>query len=204
MEAQRLAVQAFLNMTGMVLVNEFGEVGSAADNHRIALQEALAACVQENAVLVTAKIDRLSRSMVFLATLIESGVPFRVVDIPPENEFMMYVMGAFGEYERKLNSARTTAALKVAKDKGVELGKHGRQVLAEQNRNAADLFALSMAPVIEKIQQDHDTLSIRALAKELNKRRKRSFRKQKWHPNTVQRLLKRIEELTGKKFNHHQ
>jgi hypothetical protein len=43
---------------------------------------ALAACKKQKAKLVIAKLDRLSRNLAFIATLMDSGVEFVAVDNP--------------------------------------------------------------------------------------------------------------------------
>jgi hypothetical protein len=57
------------------------ESGKRAD--RPELEKALAACKKQKAKLVIAKLDRLSRNLAFIATLMESGVEFVAVDNPP-------------------------------------------------------------------------------------------------------------------------
>jgi hypothetical protein len=50
------------------------------------LDEALAACKKQKAKLVIAKLDRLSRNLAFIATLMESGVEFVAVGNPHANK----------------------------------------------------------------------------------------------------------------------
>ena len=71
LEAQREAVLTFLNGSKWTLVAEFVEVESGKGNDRPQLAAALAACKNQRAKLVIAKLDRLSRSLAFIATLME-------------------------------------------------------------------------------------------------------------------------------------
>src|SRR3977135_1228306 len=86
LEAQREAVLAYLNGGRWALVQEFVEVESGKRNDRPQLTAALAACKKHKTKLVIAKLDRLSRNLAFIATLMESGVEFIAVDNPHETK----------------------------------------------------------------------------------------------------------------------
>ena len=79
--AQQAAVAGFIN-GGTELVAEFTEIESGKRDERPALAKALEACRRHKARLVIAKLDRLSRNLAFIATLMESGVEFVAVDNP--------------------------------------------------------------------------------------------------------------------------
>ena len=83
-------------------------------------------------VLVVSKLDRLSRSLLDFATLMDrarrEGWELVVLDLAidttvPSGQLMANVMAAFAEYERQLIGARTSAALQQLKAKGVRLGR---------------------------------------------------------------------------------
>ena len=78
--------------------------------------KALAACKKQKAKLVIAKLDRLSRNLAFIATLMDSGVEFVAVDNPHANKLTIHILGAVAQHEREIISARTSAALKAAKE----------------------------------------------------------------------------------------
>src|SRR5438552_16543929 len=82
LEAQREAVLNYLNGGNWQLVGEFTEVESGKDSDRPQLAAALAACRKHKAKLVIAKLDRLSRNLAFIATLMESGTEFIAGDNP--------------------------------------------------------------------------------------------------------------------------
>ena len=75
LEAQRKTVADYLNGGKWTLAAEFVEIesGKRSDN-RPQLAAALAACKKQRAKLVVAKLDRLSRNMAFIATMMDSGV----------------------------------------------------------------------------------------------------------------------------------
>lgn len=75
------------------------------------------------AELLVAKLDRLSRDVAFIAALIkDKKVRLRVAQMPNADPFQLHLYAALAEQERKFISERTKAALKAAKDRGVQLG----------------------------------------------------------------------------------
>jgi DNA invertase Pin-like site-specific DNA recombinase len=72
LEAQWEAVMSYLNGGSWTLVAEFVEIESGKHNDRPQLAAALASCKKHRAKLVIAKLDRLSRNLAFIATLMET------------------------------------------------------------------------------------------------------------------------------------
>jgi DNA invertase Pin-like site-specific DNA recombinase len=71
---------------------------------------------------VIAKLDRLSRNLAFIATLMESDVEFLAVDNPHATRLTLHILAAVVEHEREMISERTKAALEAARARGVRLG----------------------------------------------------------------------------------
>ena len=193
LEAQQKSVADFANANGYQLIEEFIEINSGKRKTRFGLQAALAECKRQQAVLLIAKLDRLSRRVSFVSMLMESKIKFKVVDNPLADAFTLHIIAAFAEKEGKDIGARTSAALAVRKAQGMELGVYGRYVLSWINKVKAERFALNMKPVIEQIQS-RGIVTIRAIAKELNKLKIPTYYRSGhiWHHNTVHNLLKRI------------
>src|SRR6516162_418624 len=122
LEAQRKAVRDYLDGGNWQLVQEFVEVESGRHSERPQLAAALAACKKHKARLVIAKLDRLSRNLAFIATLMESGVEFIAADMPFANKLTIHILAAVAEHEREAISERTKAALAAAKARGTRLG----------------------------------------------------------------------------------
>ena len=101
---------------------EFRDVESGRKADRSGLLAALAACRTRRATLLIAKLDRLARSVAFIANLMESGVNFTVADMPDVNRLTIHVLAAVAEHEREMISQRTRAALAAAKARGTRLG----------------------------------------------------------------------------------
>jgi DNA invertase Pin-like site-specific DNA recombinase len=91
LDAQREAVQQRLNGGPWKLVGEFTEIESGRRAKRPQLEAALAACRKHKAKLVVAKLDRLTRNVRFMLTLLASGVEVLSCDLPD-------VTGAMGRF----------------------------------------------------------------------------------------------------------
>ena len=196
LDAQRKSVRMFAKSNKIKILNEYTEVesGKAVTNRPI-LKQAIFECQAKNATLLIATLDRLGRNVAFIATLMESKVRFKAVDFPYADEFMLHILAAFAQLERKMISQRTKAALQAAKRRGVKLGTYAT-TLAETRRKEYVLFAKKMKPTIEKLT-DAGFSTIRELADELNRRKLKTVtgKEAKWHVSTVHKLIKQIELL---------
>src|SRR6478752_10484009 len=134
LEAQRASVINYLNGGTWELVGEFVEVESGKHSDRPRLAEALQVCRKHRAKLVIAKLDRLSRNLAFIATLMESGIEFVAVDNPHANKLTVHILAAVAQHEREMISERTKAALAAAKARGKRIGNPR---LSEARRHAA-------------------------------------------------------------------
>jgi DNA invertase Pin-like site-specific DNA recombinase len=77
---------------------------------------------ETESTLVIAKLDRLSRNLLFITALMESGVDFVACDMPTANKFTIHIFAALAEQEAYMISQRTKAALAELKKKGKKLG----------------------------------------------------------------------------------
>ena len=175
LEAQRHAVEGYLNGGDWQIVGEFTEIETGKRADRPALAKALAMCRLQGARLVIAKLDRLSRNAHFLLGLKESGVDFVAADMPNANRLTVGIMAMVAEDEAQRISQRTKDALAAAKRRGVKLGgdrgvipnvrSHKASAEALHTRTAAR--AADLAPIIKELQATGKT-SLRAIAEGLN------------------------------------
>ena len=121
LEAQKTMVGNFLKADD-ILIDEFEEIESGKKNDRPQLLKAIEQCKKENAILVIAKLDRLSRNASFIFTLRDSNVDFVCTDIPEANSVTIGIMAVLAQDERERTSQRTILALAELKKKGVKLG----------------------------------------------------------------------------------
>jgi DNA invertase Pin-like site-specific DNA recombinase len=143
LEGQQIPVRRFL-ANAEPPIAEFTEVESGRKNHRPKLLEALRWCRVYSATLVIANLDRLSRNVALISSLMESRVEFVVADFPEANRFTLHILAAVAEYETKLISDRLKAAFAAAKSRGVKLGE---QLKGSRTRRPEDLAAARAAQI---------------------------------------------------------
>jgi DNA invertase Pin-like site-specific DNA recombinase len=194
LEAQRSAVLAYVNGGSWTRFAEFTEVESGKHADRPQLAAALAACKKHKAKLVIAKLDRLSRNLAFIATLMDSGVEFVAVDNPHANKLTVHILAAVAQHEREMISQRTRDALQAAKARGKRLGNpnlaSARQRALEANSAAADRFSGNVRPIIEQIQKS-GVSSLRGVARALTARGIKTARGGEWTARMVINVLER-------------
>jgi DNA invertase Pin-like site-specific DNA recombinase len=152
LEAQRKAVEDFLNGGNWQLVKEFVEVESGKRADRPQLEKAFQLCRLIGAKLVIAKLDRLSRDAHFLLGLEKAGVEFVAADMPQANRLTIGIMAVMAQHEREMISTRTKAALQAAKRRGVKLGGDRGYVITAKAR------AAGRPCVAQKRRLGHQTL----------------------------------------------
>ena len=197
LDAQRAAVNIYLNGGVTELVGEFTEVetgkGANALDKRPQLRAALDACKKQGATLIIAKLDRLARNVHFVSGLMETGVEFVAADMPQANKVMIQMHAVMSEWERDQISARTKAALAIAKARGVILGKSGASNLRpniEVRQDAANAFADKFRGTFEGLKERG--FSQRDIALELNKMGVRTAKGGEWNQTQVQRVMIRL------------
>lgn len=206
LDAQRQAVQDYLNGGRWSLIGEYVEVESGKRNDRPELDKALAACRIHGATLVVAKLDRLSRNAAFLLKLRDERVDFVAVDLPEANRMTVGIMAVIAEHEREMISARTKAALAAAKRRGVRLGnpahldrrarRKGTGASAKVRAALAAQRAADLTPIVDELRSTGAT-SLRELARGLNDRGIPTARGKQWTAAQVQRLLARIQRIAA-------
>lgn len=199
LESQRSAVASFLNGGNWELLTEYVEVESGKKTDRPQLLKALEHCRLTGAILVIAKLDRLSRDAHFLLGLQKAQVRFVCADMPQANELTVGIMALVAEEERKAISKRTKEALAAAKARGVKLGcpngaKHLREYGNVAGVNAVKIKASERAESLRQLiqeVQDQGFSSANGIAQELNRRRIATPRRRQWYPASVLRLIAR-------------
>jgi DNA invertase Pin-like site-specific DNA recombinase len=204
LEAQREAVDMYLNGGDWRVIREFVEVESGRNSDRPALAKALRAARLHRCPLVVANVSRLTRSLSFLSRLLEAGVDVRFADLPsiegPTGRFMLQQMAAVAELEAGLISSRTKAALKAAKARGTVLGGFrgcavddaARRSSMAARKAKADARAADLAPVIDELKAAGIT-SLKGIAKALTERGISAARGgEAWTATQVSRVLARL------------
>ena len=201
LEAQRKAVEDYLNGGDWNILEELVEIESGKNSKRPKLLEAIELCKASSAKLVVANISRLARDAAFLLNLKDAGIDFIAADMPEANRLTIGIMALVAEQERDAISKRTKAALAAAKARGQQLGAYrngvfvGRRGTAQDAERAREArTALFQArttqklPMLKRIDPD-GTRSTRAIASELNRMSVTTVSgKGSWSSNSVRRL----------------
>lgn len=200
LEAQQASIRSFVATQGWMLVAEFSDIASGKDDRRPGFQAALARCRQLDAVLVAARLDRITRRAHTLSQLLEDGVSIRAVDMPGADELMLRIYAAMAQKERELISERTRAALAAAKARGKALGGDrgyrpaagpDARAATDARREAADRVAHRLGLELERLRAE-GVAGHAALARALNARRVPTPRAGgAWTHTTVARVLGR-------------
>ncbi|EEE43043.1 recombinase family protein [Roseibium alexandrii] len=206
LEAQRAAVNAFLQGKQARVIEEFVEVESGSNSERDELDAALKACRLHKAVLVIAKLDRLSRDAAFLLNLQKANVKFVAADMPEANEMIVGIMAVVAQAERKMISDRTKAALAAAKERGVKLGgfrghkadNAAREKARSVKRAKAKAFAIDVHPAIIEAEQA-GYRSLRQIAEALNAKEIPTPRGGKWSSVQVKRVKDALNNIVADK-----
>jgi DNA invertase Pin-like site-specific DNA recombinase len=191
LRAQRDAITAEVRRRGWQLVEVIEDSGYSAKNlKRPGVTKALS-MLRDGEVdgLVCSKLDRLSRSIVDFAGLLErsqrEGWVLRALDIDidtttPSGEAMASIMSVFSQLERRLIGERTKAALAIKKSQGVRLGRP-RSLRPEVRARILELRSqgLSFAAIAQRLNDDGTPTATG---------------KAKWWPNTVAGIINSVDD----------
>lgn len=202
-DGQRSAIQAYAAQIGAEIVREYREIESGKRTDRPELAHAVAHAEKTGAALVAAKIDRFGRRVRDLLRLRDARCPVIPVDMPNADAFMFTILAAVAEREGQAISERTRVALQAARARGTVLGgarEGGHRVNDDdrarsiQTRQAqADDRARSIADDVAELRTEGRT-SLRQIADGLNARGIETPRGGSWQPNSVRRLLHRLDD----------
>ncbi len=189
LDAQRQRILEEAERRGWEVTWFVDEGFGGAVRDRPALQEALDGLGEGVfETLVAAKLDRLSRSVVHLGSLLEQAeaegwdvalLDFDVDTSKPTGRLVAHVLAAVAEFERQRIRERTREALAQVKARGVRLGRP-RQ--------------LSDETVGRIVSQRGDGWTLKAIADALNDEEVATAQGgRSWWPSTVRAVLKSAE-----------
>ncbi|MEO3475997.1 recombinase family protein [Roseomonas sp. CAU 1739] len=200
LEAQQASIRSFVAAQGWTLVAEYSDIASGKDDRRPGFQAALTRCRQLGAVLVAARLDRITRRAHTLSQLLEDGVSIRAADMPNADDLMLRIYAAMAQKERELISERTRAALAAAKARGQALGGNrgyrpavgpNASAAAAARQASADLTAHRLHLELERLQEG-GLVGYAELARALTANGVATPRRATvWTHTTVSRLLSR-------------
>lgn len=196
LDAQERDIRIFLDTYSeepWEVIGEFVEVQSGADDSRPALEKAITLAKKEGAILLVAKLDRLSRDVHFITGLMkDKRLKFKVAVMPYADKLQLQIYAVLAEQERDFISQRTKAALAEAKARGTKLGglrdktmKRNAVLKAKAEERARKLESIVM-PMRER------GASLREIAAGLNDAGIKTARGGEWQAQQVKRLLDRL------------
>lgn len=199
LDAQQRDIQIFLDSYSEVpweVIARFQDVESGTRSDRPEIAKAIALAKSEGATLLVAKLDRLSRSVAFIAALLEDKqLNFRVASMPYADKFQLHIYAALAEQERDFISKRTKAALTEAKARGVKLGgyREGHKAHHKAISAAADKAAERVGQTI--LSRRSAGATYQSIADELNALGVETSRGGQWYATTVRNYAQRLERL---------
>ena len=134
LEAQESAIKAEVERRSWTLVDTYTDIASGKSlRRRDQLGAALRALANKQAdTLIVAKLDRLSRSVLDFAGIMETaaneGWSVNVLDLgvdttTPNGELVANIMISMAQWERRIIGERTKSALKAVKARGTQVGR---------------------------------------------------------------------------------
>lgn len=139
LEAQKTAVEQFLyRNSNSTLLAEYSEQESGKNDNREELHKAIDFCKRNNAKLLIARLDRISRNISFIFSLRDSNIDFVACDVPEFNTLTLGIFATIAQNEREVISMRTRNALQELKNKGVKLGAPNAHFTAEMRARASE------------------------------------------------------------------
>lgn len=203
LEAQLKACNDFCQREGLTPLLHLEEVasGGLGLDGRPVLAKAFDLAAKRKAYVLVSKLDRLSREVVLIASLMARGVKFITVEDGLEAEpFLLHMKAVVSEHERKMIGKRTRDALAAKKARGEALGGAcHKDPLATRSKAVAASKAVVQAKATAWANQVAPTvlalyragLSMAQVADRLNAMKTPTSGGGVWHASTVCRVLKR-------------
>ena len=192
-EAQEAVIRAEVERRGWELVDLRSDVASGKSLRR---RDALGMSMRDLAaghadVLVVAKLDRLSRSVMDFAAIMETakseGWSIRVIDMDVDmttsmGELVANIMISLAQWERRVIGERTKAALVAVRARGTHVGR----------KSGVDEETLRLIRVLRE-----SGMSWRRVADSLEHEGVPTGQGGRWHAATVRRLHERATEAAA-------
>lgn len=184
LEAQEAAIRAEAERRGWTLTETYTDVASGKTlRRRDQLGAALRALAAKDAdTLIVAKLDRLSRSVLDFAGIMETaaaeGWTVAVLDLgvdttTPNGELVANIMISMAQWERRIIGERTKSALKAVKARGTHVGR----------KSGVDPETVRLISILRE-----DGKSWQHIADALTRNGVETGQGGKWHASTVRKI----------------
>ena len=199
LDAQKRDVELYLSnfsATPYEVLEAFTDIESGKHDdprRRPGLAAALALCRKDKATLLVSKLDRLSRRVSHIASLMEDkSLIFKVASLPNADNFQLHIYAALAEKEREFISLRTKQALAETRSRGTKLGGLRANTAARNaaSKTIADTNAERVSGIILPMRKSK--ASLQAIADALNIANVPTPRGAKWQAMSVSNALNRL------------
>jgi DNA invertase Pin-like site-specific DNA recombinase len=216
LEAQSEKIKAYCKLHGVPLIGIYKDEGlSAKSLERLGLKSALTKLEQGKAnALLVVKLDRLTRSLLELDTLIRGYFAKDRYHLLSVNEsldtrtamgrFVLYILGLIAQWERESIGERTREALAHLKNQGIKLGAAPYGLAYSNELDADGRKRLVEIPqqmtVIARILEMFDAAtSARKIAERLSLEGVAAPQGGPWYGGTVRYILDRHQRPSGRR-----
>ena len=196
-DAQKAIIEHYTEIDKDEIIKEFIETESGKDiSNRPILKAAIDYAQTHKAVLVVAKLDRLSRDVEHIFKIQKQlGDYFKSCDLPTTDALTLSIYAGIEQRERELISIRTRQALQAKKKQGAKLGKLSN--LTQEGRDAATASLSQKAKANQNNQRAaalikvcHESgMSLNQIAEHLNNNGFSTSMGRKFQKTTVSRIL---------------
>ena len=198
--AQKDIVRRYCDFNSAEIISEFEEHESGKKNDRTQLAKALDETINNDAYLIVAKIDRLTRVAYFGLQLCEK---YKIIfcDHPTMGTLEQSIYFGMAQQEREYISQRTKAALAALKEQGVKLGAPNatftsdmrEMALAKRHQNTISNEANKRAYAVVGVMTGNYTEK----AHYLNRNGFRTSKGGIWRAQQVRRLIESFQMWGG-------
>ena len=201
LEGQRKAVSDFTKNCQDCIIAEFTERenSSGKNDNRAELTKAIAEAKKQNATLLIAKLDRLSRKVSFVSALNDTKVKFVCCDNPNATSLTIHILAAVAEDEAKRISDRTKAALQAKKARGFKLGSpigftiESRAKATEtkkKKQNEVSIIHEMIEDIIAGAEKRKQEITVEKLTEKLNSKGIKSVTNKAFTADNVRNVLR--------------
>lgn len=210
LDTQRSYIAQAAQSHGWEILAEFVDTasGKIAPANRSECAKAIQAAKDAGAVLVVAKLDRISRDVEHIAGLMKR-VPFKVATMPEADAFQLHIYAALAQQEREFIAQRTKDSLASLKTRAESGDAHAKEKIARRDagravshttgtsaatrarREKANLFAETIEHYIKAASFD-GVKTLSGMAEYLNDNGVKTSRGANFTAMTVSRLVIRL------------
>ena len=200
LEAQEDKIKKYADLHSLELVEVISDEGkSGKDLNREGIQKIISLCQEEKVNhLIVYKMDRLTRRLLDLLTLIEEvfkpnkvqfhSITEKIDTATAQGKFFLAIMGAMAQMERDLVSERTKEALQYKISKGENVGSPPLGFLAEDKKLLRIDGEFKVVSYVKSLKRKK--LSLRQIANRLNEQGVSTKRGGSWYAGTVRYILR--------------